>query len=185
MAHWTDGLVSLGACNEAVRWAGGYDSLAEAWQRCQRGDHMLWLAGRLAGPPGDDSRRPLVLAACECAELSLPLIRDDNVRPVAEATIQTAQAWAHGEATIEDVRVAQRECCNAAAAAAANAAYAAGAAAAAADAANDANAAYAASYAAAAADAAYAADVSRDHILAHCADIVRRHYPTPPTLVQP
>jgi hypothetical protein len=65
--HWTDALHALNACDAGLDWAGGYDSLDSAWAACERGDWMLWLAGRVAGPPGDDSRRPLVLAACAYA----------------------------------------------------------------------------------------------------------------------
>lgn len=105
--HWTDRLVELRACPDAVEWARTQPDLATAWATCERVDWMLWLAGRVAGPPGDDSRRPLVLAACECAERVLPLIRNEWAQAIATAAIQTAQAWAHGEATIEEVRAAK------------------------------------------------------------------------------
>jgi hypothetical protein len=146
---------------------------------------MLWIAGKFAGPPGDERRKPLVAAACECVRLSLHLVTAGEDRP--RVAIEIAEAWTRGEATLEQVRAAAR-----AAADAADAAYAAYAAAAAA------RAAYASSYAAAAADAAYAAaayiaaasssssyaaaaDASND-TLRRCADIVRLHYPAPPRL---
>ncbi|MEM7622636.1 MAG: hypothetical protein AAF235_05475 [Planctomycetota bacterium] len=65
--HWTDGLVRLRACGDAVDWAKGFGSLDAAWAACDRGDWMLWLAGRVSGAPGGDARRTLVLAACGCA----------------------------------------------------------------------------------------------------------------------
>jgi hypothetical protein len=107
---------------------------------------MLWLAAKA----NLCSRQELVLAACECARLSLDKVTPGDDRP--RIAIETAEKWARGEATLEQVR---------------SAAYAAYAAADAADAAAD-----AAAYAAADADAyaAYAA-ISRSK---ECADIVRR-----------
>ena len=162
--HWTSDLPH-DACREAREWALTQPDYETAWATCRRGDWMLWLAGRLAGPPGDDSRRQLVLAACECAELSLPLICDENARAVAEATIQTAQAWAHGEATFKDVQEVRWECCRFSWYSGATAAV---------------HAAAAASFFRFNATAIYAA--AHSHTLAQCADIVRRHYPTPPKL---
>ena len=126
--HWTEKLEKIGACQEAVEWAFKQKSLAEAWKNCEKGNWMLWLAGKFSGPSGDQRRRKLVLAACECAKLSLAYVKPGEKRP-AEA-LKIATAWAMGETvTLDELRVA-----------------------AAADAAT-----YAATYAAAAAYAAYAA----------------------------
>ena len=70
--HWTHKLTKLGACRDAVAWAGGYATADEAWAACERGDWMLWLAGRTSGNSGSDSRRLVVRAAAACARLSLP-----------------------------------------------------------------------------------------------------------------
>jgi hypothetical protein len=166
----------LGPCEEAKEWARGYTSPAKAWRECQRGDWMLWLIGKDAGPPESEGRKQLVLCACECARLALPIFetRRPNDARVREC-VETAERWAKGEATIDELRVARR-------AAAAAAAYA--------DADADAAYAYAAYAAAAAADAyaAYAdaaaayADAARSKTLAECADIVRKHYPKPPKI---
>ena len=76
-------LEALGACREAVEWSAQYgDDFQRAWNECHRGDWMLWLAGRLAGEPGSDARRPLVLAACECARLALPYVKEGELRPM-------------------------------------------------------------------------------------------------------
>jgi hypothetical protein len=118
---------------------------------------MLWVAGRLAGPPGDASRRPLVAASCECDRLALHLVPRGEERP--RLANETAEAWVRGEATLDQVR----------AAATATAAYA--------------TAAYAATATAAYATAAYAATAAaRAATLGLCANIVRRHYPAPPKL---
>jgi hypothetical protein len=166
-------LKSLHACAVAVEWSKPYGHRrVKAWNECARGDHLLWLIGRMdGGEPGSDQRKRLVLCACECARLSLPHVRKGEERPLK--AIETAERWARGEAgvTLDDVR-------KAAAAAAAYGGGAAYAAAAYAYAAAAAAYAYDAAYAAYAADA--AADAARTSVLAKCADIVRKHYPKPP-----
>jgi hypothetical protein len=152
-----DKLNRLNACSEAVSWLKTQVSPSVAWRNCKRGDHMLWLLGKQAGPPESPARKKLVLAACDCARLALKHVPAGELRPLR--CIETAEAWAHGKATIQEVSEAR------------TAAYAAAAAAADAHAAADA--AYA--YAADAADA-------RSLTLAQCAKIVRKHYPKPPTL---
>jgi hypothetical protein len=162
--HWTDALVALDACDEAVEWAHGYDSLEAAWADCQRGDWMLWLAGHCAGDqPYSDARRPLVLAACACARLALPHVPAGEDRP--RVAIETAEAWARGDAgvTTTDVSAARADAGADAGAAgvARDAAWVAGA---------------------AAGVARVAAGVARDADIAECADLVREHYPHPPEL---
>jgi len=150
-------LRTLGACPAAIRWAEHYATLEVAWQVCSRADWMLWLAAKYIGKRGSAGHRKLVLATCACARTALHHVNEGEERP--RIAIETTEAWARGDATIEDVR---------AAAAAAYAAYgdAYGYAAAAA------YAAYAAyANAAAAAYAAYAAYATVR------ADIVRTFYP--------
>jgi len=177
----------MDACHESIEWvrANNITTPADAWSKCDRGDWMLWFAGKRSGEPEGNGRKKLVLACCECARLALP----HATSPTALACIETAEAWAHGGATIEQVREAKT-----AAYAAADAAYAYAYAVAASDAAayaayaSDAAAyaAYAASYAAAAyaayaaAYAAYAASYIREKALKQCAEIVRKHYPKYP-----
>ena len=178
-------LLSLGACSEAVKWIEKRD-LKTAWAECERGDWMLWLCGRMQGKKGWPTHQQIVLAACDCAELSLPIFEKKyptDKRP--RTALEIVRKWANGEASIDDVRSAA-----AAAHAAAYAAYAAAAAFAAANArsraASDAADAYAAAYVAAsaayfaasavafaAAYAASAADAARTARLRECADICR------------
>ena len=167
-------LNKLRACAEAQAWAKG-KSLSEAWATCERGDWMLWLAGRMAGKDGWPTRQQVVLAACACARTALDFVPKGELRPLR--AIETAERWARGEASLQEVR-ADADAAYAyayaydAAYAAAYAAYAAAYATAAAAA----DAAYAAHAAAShAADAAYdAAYAARSKTLAECADIVRR-----------
>ncbi len=196
-SSYIDALAALDACPPALDWLReqGYPSLAAAWAVCPRGDWMLWLAGRTAGPPGSDSRRPLVLAACACARTALPLYesrRPGDLRP--RRAIEVAEAWTRGEATLDEVRVAAGDAYDASCAVSAAGTYFASAAAASASAAAaSAFATYAASAAASAASAvaavaavaAYAsssAASARARTLAELADIVRAHYPTPPSM---
>lgn len=161
MKHWTDELVKLIACKEAVEFGEEYRTFQAAWDKCDRGDWMLWFCGKRAGKPESTKRKKLVLAACGCARLALKYTKDPRVLKC----IEVAETWARGKATIEELIEARS-------AAASAAAYAASAAA---------SAAYAsasAAYAAYAASDAHAA--ARQKILKACADIVRKHYPKVP-----
>lgn len=126
MSELKQQLITMSACNEAVEWVGDR-TLKEAWSECERGDWMIWLAGKL----GID-RKLLVLAACDCAEQALKFVQDGEERP--RIAIETARAWCNGDATIEQVRAAAdaasvaasaADAADAAASAAASVAYAA------------------------------------------------------------
>ena len=167
MKSTKDILTKLGACTEAVKWA-GRKTPKKAWETCKRGDWLLWIASKL-----DIDRKKLVLAACACARTALKYVPVGEDRP--RIAIETAEAWTRGEATIEQVRTAAR-----AASAAADAAADAAASAAADAASAAARAAYAAARAAYAASAAASAAA---HAAAHAAarkdiaDIVRKIIP--------
>ena len=176
-------LIDLNACSEAVEWVKTQKNAEQAWNNCDRGDWMLWLIGKtIAGEPMSDERKPLVLAACDCAEFALKYVPKGEDRP--RKAIEIARKWANGDSSISQQII--RSTADAAAYAA-DAADAADAAAYAADAAayTAAYTADAAAYAAAAAytaadAAAYAADAAKEKILKQCADIVRKHYPKSP-----
>jgi hypothetical protein len=133
-------LKSLNACGDGIAWARNYDSLDKAWDACERPEHLLWLCGRMADKPGWPTRKDIVLAACDCAEQVLHLVKPGEDRP--RKAIEAARTWVRGEIGIDEVRAYAH---------AANDAYAAYAAP------STAESAYAAS---AAADAAYAADAA-------------------------
>ena len=174
--HWTTAL-SYAPCKAALDWLKTQPDAQTAWDTCRRGDWMLYHAGKLAGAPGSDARRNLVLAACACARLALPRVRKGELRPLR--AIEITEQWAlggHDAPTLNQVRAAAAAAYAAAAAAdaAADAAYAA--AAAAADAADAAAAAADAAADAAAAAAAAAADAAkrRDHYLTLSASLALR-----------
>ena len=179
-------LSELRACSAAREWAEGKD-LKTAWDTCERGDWLLWLAGRMADKPGWATRKAIVSVACDCAELALPYAAPGEMRP-AEC-IRVVRTWVKGEATIEQVRTARNDAASAASAAdAADVAYAASAASAAyaaAYAAYDAYAAASAASAAYAAEVAYAAyadfayaasaaDFAREKVREQCAKFARK-----------
>lgn len=135
MKHWSESLSKLNTCADAVAYCAGHPSIESAWSSCERGDWMLWYAGRISGDVGSSSRLKVVAAAVECAEIALPL----SVR----TCIETTRAYINGVATYTAYAAA---CANASAACA---------------------------------DAAL--ESKRKETLKQCADIVRRHYTTPPT----
>jgi len=114
-------LVELNACSEAQKWAKG-KSLAVVWKTCKRGDWLLWLCGKMADKPNWPTRKEVVLAACDCAELALKHVPEGEDRP--RKCIEVVRAWAAGTATLDEVRTARRAAYAAVYADAASAAYA-------------------------------------------------------------
>lgn len=114
---WVRKLEALGACNDAVQWSRGYASIDDAWSACPRGDWMLWLAGKAAGPPQSEGRKKkLVLAACDCARLALPIFEKRYPgNNTARNCINTAERWALGNATYDELLTARRAAAHAAA----------------------------------------------------------------------
>jgi hypothetical protein len=147
-------LEKLNACQAGIDFVSKYDSFEAAWNACERGDWMLWLAAKLNVPT-----KTLTLAKGLCVNTVRSLMKDER----SIAAVDAAIAFGHGKISAEKLKAAAdtaaavyaaaNAAADAAVYAAANAAYAA-----AADA--DAYAAYAA-YAAADADA-YAAYVAAD-----------------------
>jgi hypothetical protein len=41
--HFTDTLIEMNACKDAVKWCLDYDTLPEAWKACKDGSRMDWL----------------------------------------------------------------------------------------------------------------------------------------------
>ncbi len=98
LAQW---LEAHGAHHDVVEWARAYgDDWARAWNECPRGDWLLGLAARR----GVD-RAELVRAACECAELALEYVADDEARP--REALDAARRWLSG-AGDEGIQAAKR-----------------------------------------------------------------------------
>ena len=176
----------LRPCTAATDWLGLRRNPQKAWDECPRGDWMIWLLTRTKADPAK-----LRLVACDIARTVLHLVPEGEDRP--RIAIETAERYARGEATDGELRTAT-DAAWAAADAAWDAAWTAARAASARDAASDTarDAATAAARAAAhaAARAAASAAASAAHAAARAAraathaasaDIVRKHFPTPPT----
>ena len=112
----TTKLEKIDACRDAREWVATQKNYKEAWQNCERGDWMLWLAKRLKV---DD--RKLTLAKFKCANQVRHLMKDQRSIDALDAS----EKYGNGEIGREELNAA-------ADAAAAAAAYAADAAAAAA-----------------------------------------------------
>jgi hypothetical protein len=187
--HWTQDLVRLRACQGALDWckgegdyAGGpaFVSLEEAWQNCTKPDWMLWLATRVP----NITHQQIVLVACVFARLSLHLIPAGENRP--RICIETTEAWANGNASLQEVQQAKRDCWQCydqyyrgAAAAGAAAAAEGAAAAAAAEAAAGLEVAAEVAVAAAAKYGSPNYYIIRDRVLSQCADLCRQMLPVP------
>ena len=187
MTNLQDSLTKLGACEEALEWVAD-QSLATAWATCERGDWMLWILGRLVGPPNSKSRRRLVGTAADCAALALPIFeRQYHGDKSMRECVQTCRRYAHGQANLTEVRKA-RYAVSCVKTAHANTTISAAAATISAAAAAIADAAISAADAAYHAAAAYAdaatsdADAARKSTLKICADIVRGNYPSAPEI---
>ena len=87
MTNHIELLKSFCACQEAVDWYNGKDS-REAWESCEHGDWLLWICRKL-----EVGRTLLVLAACDCARLSLLLVPEPEERP--RLAIEAAEKWAN------------------------------------------------------------------------------------------
>lgn len=90
--HWSRALTVLGACSDAMAYAQTKDTYEEAWAACERGDWMLWLAGKLSGDSKSEARKRVVLAACACAKLALKHTKPGENRP--RIAIEIAERWA-------------------------------------------------------------------------------------------
>lgn len=169
-------LADMNACTEAIEWVGDRD-LQKAWEECERGDWMLWLAGR-----SGINLRTLTLVKARCAKLVIHLMEDERSRKAVEV----AEKFGLGQATREELDEARVNAADAAVDADAAVAYTADTAYAA-DIADAADAAYAVAAAVDADVVAYAVAVTtadaytdaaaKRKVLKQCAEICREVIP--------
>ena len=125
-------LKEWGACADGYKWAvGNCKTMAEVWDKCGRGDWLIWLLRQ----NGWESRLENVQVAVACAEHVLPIFEKqhpEDKRP--RQAIEAAKAWLDNpcEATRQTAAVAASAYAASAADAYAADAYAAAAASAAA-----------------------------------------------------
>ena len=175
--HWSELLLQINAYSNCYYYARTI-SYKEFWDNSPRGDWLLHFVCNEGSTP----RKLIVKAACQCARLSLPYVKQGELRPLK--AIETTERWLEDKATIEEVKLAADAAYDAYAydydaADAYAAAYAAYYAAYAAYAAAAYYAAYAASDAASDASAASAASAVKKEMQQKTADIVRRTIPMP------
>ena len=117
--NWTDKLVAMDACSDAVEWAKTQPDLETAWANCERADWMIWLSFRCVRL----DKHVYVRLAVGFAHSVLPLVPAGEERP--RLAIEAAEAWladpseAHRKAaaeaavwaaaTVEEVVVAAAE----------------------------------------------------------------------------
>jgi len=156
----TTKLKKLNACKEAIFYVQTQKSPAKAWNNCERGDWMLWLAKRMNV---DDKK--LTMAKAMCTKQVKHLMKNQRSKDALQACFD----YANGKITKKELNIAAYAAAYDYAAAYADAAYAATYAA---------DAAYAAAYFATnAADAAtnVIANAARISSLKKSADICREY----------
>jgi hypothetical protein len=87
---------------EEVRRAVDGKDLREMWDTCERGDWLLWFSAHMIGKNGWPTHQQIVMAACQCARLVIKHVKSGEMRPLK--AIEMSEAWARGEATLEQVR---------------------------------------------------------------------------------
>jgi hypothetical protein len=90
----TTKLEKLNACSGAREWALTQKNPTEAWQNCERGDWMLWLAKKLNV---DDKK--LTMAKAMCAKQVEYLMKDQRSKDALQACFD----YANGKITREQL----------------------------------------------------------------------------------
>ena len=88
-------LRALNPCEDGLAFAEKHNSLQAAWDKCERGDWLMWLIGRIdRSEPWSEERKPLVACACECA-------RDawDLMPKASRDALIVLERWTVGKAT--------------------------------------------------------------------------------------
>jgi len=114
-------LKELEACTEAIKWCKDNDiqTVQEAWEKCERGDWMLWLYYNLC----PDDIIGITLAKGHCANTVRHLMKDER----SIKAVDTAIRYGEGKATDNELKAASDAAAyasDAAASASASAAYA-------------------------------------------------------------
>jgi hypothetical protein len=87
-----------------VDWAQPFADLESCWKACPYPECLLWLAARLSTTAGE--RRAVVSCLAEITRRAGRGSRETNAD--AECAVLAAEAWAHAEASLEELLAAER-----------------------------------------------------------------------------
>ncbi len=94
-----------GICGPSVAWLEPFESAEEAWESCQDGSWLLWIAAKLTeGDSGSEERQKIVLTVKKCAVALLNLL----LRELSETNYMVPAVAA--DAVIHTVNVAYQAC---------------------------------------------------------------------------
>ena len=85
-------------CEDGKEFYLKFDTFEDAWNNCQRGDWMLWIAKKLKV-----DLRLLTLAKGHCSATVLHLMKDERSKNAVEVAI----AFGEGKATLEQLTAAR------------------------------------------------------------------------------
>ena len=85
-------LKAISACESGQEWADGQADYKTAWDTCERGDWMIWIASKQL------DNRKLTGAKAECAGLVEHLMKDEELRVAADAAYAAYAAAADAAA---------------------------------------------------------------------------------------
>jgi hypothetical protein len=92
-------LKQMNACPQALTYLKRQGSYQKAWKRCDRGDWMLWLLGKVLDEENKTEFRKLTLAKARCAKL----VADLTNNKYSKKAIEVAEDFGLGEATREEL----------------------------------------------------------------------------------
>ena len=92
-----DLIIKYSGCEQAIKWAGD-KTIQEAWRSCERGDWMLWIYNEMY----PNNIKELTLAKAHCGNTVRHLVTDER----CIMAIDTAFAFANGEATLKQLKLA-------------------------------------------------------------------------------
>lgn len=101
-----DFILDHSPCEEAREWlrAGKFQTMADAWEACPRGDWMMWMLRKT----GKAERKTLIVLACDFADRVLPFYEKKFVNdPRPREAIAAARAYANDNITLDELRKAR------------------------------------------------------------------------------
>ena len=99
-AQLVENLEGMDACYDAIAWVRSQPTPRAAWDACHRADWLIWIASRAGA-----SDSALRVAACACARTALRHIPADEERPLR--AIETAERFARGAASQNELDAAR------------------------------------------------------------------------------